>query len=184
MDVRDEYFEWMYNIICSGKKASYYYLLNQLFDTAFQYTHPMDANRVADGVELRYIWGRSNGYADDILKRTIDCYPCSVLEMIVALAIRCEETIMSNSDYGDRTSKWIWTMFRNLGIDNCSDEKYYNSEFVAYAIDRFMLHQYNYDGSGGGLFILQNPRSDLRETEIWYQAMWYLSERLKKEKRE
>jgi hypothetical protein len=42
-----------------------------------------------------------------------------------------------------------------------------------------MDREYNPDGSNGGLFVLKNPRADLRETEIWYQAMWYLTEQLK-----
>lgn len=179
MNVRDEYFEWMYNLICSNKNKSYHYLLSQLFETPFQYIHPMDANREADGISLRYEWGRSNGYADSITAGTIDICPCSVLEMIVALALRCETTIMADSDKGDRTAKWIWIMLRNLGLESFYDENYHD-EAVIFILEKFMSRDYNSDGSDGGLFILQNPREDLRETEIWYQAMWYLSERIER----
>lgn len=179
MNARDEYFEWIYNLICSNKTKSYHYLLNQLFDTPFQYSHPMDANREADGIGLRYDWGRSNGYADAITADTIDITPCSVLEMIVALAIRCETTIMADADKGDRTAKWVWVMLRNLGLESFDDNNYHD-EAISFVMERFMLREYNPDGSNGGLFILQNPRADLRETEIWYQAMWYLSERIER----
>lgn len=176
MDVRQEYFEWLYGIVCSGKNKSYHYLLDQLFSTEFQYTNPMDSNRVADAIELRYTWGRECGYADYIIARTLDNYPCSVLEMMVALSIRCEETIMSDPSYGDRTSKWIWVMLRNLGLDTMDDDNYHDEQ-IAYNLERFMDRDYDSDGSNGGMFVVSNPRADLRDTDIWYQAMWYLTER-------
>lgn len=177
-DIRQEYFEWIYGIICSGKKESYYYLLDQMFNTPFQYSHPMDSNRVADAQGLRYIWGRECGYADSIIAATLDIYECSVLEILVALAARCEEQIMYDSAYGDRTAEWIWVMLHNLDLDDMDDE-HYHDEAIAHALDKFMDREYNPDGSNGGLFVLKNPRADLRETEIWYQAMWYLTEQLK-----
>ena len=174
-DIRQEYFEWMYGTICSGRTKSYYYLLDQLFNTPFQVCHPMDTNRVADAAELRYTWGHDRGYADYIIARTVDSYPCSVLEILVALAIRCEG-IMSDSSYGDRTAKWIWVMLKNLGLDTMDDDNYHDEQ-IAYILEIFMNREYNADGSEGGLFVISNPRADLRETEIWYQAMWYLTER-------
>jgi hypothetical protein len=176
MNVRDEYFNWLYNIVCGGTAKSYYYLMNRLYSVAFQYTHPLDGNRAADGEELRYTWGHSYGYADPIIASTIDDIPCSVLEMIVALAMRCEGDIMTDSKYGDRTAKWIWVMLKNLGLIDMDDE-HYDDERVCQALDIFMSRQYNPDGSNGALFVLKNPRGDLRDTEVWYQAMWYLSEK-------
>ena len=49
---------------------------------------------------------------------------------------------------------------------------------LAYAkevIFRFLHRQYKPNGEGG-LFTLEHPKYDLRNEEIWYQAMWYLDE--------
>jgi hypothetical protein len=33
----------------------------------------------------------------------------------------------------------------------------------------------------GGLFTVESPRQDMRNTEIWYQCMWHLEELIRKE---
>ena len=99
----NEYFEWMYDLVCGLKFPStitYRKLLMQLHSTEFTYLISNDANRAEDGVDLRYRFACIYGYDD-----TPECLdgPCSVLEMMIALAIRCEESAMDASDYGDRT---------------------------------------------------------------------------------
>lgn len=46
----------------------------------------------------------------------LDNRPCSVLEMIIALAIRLEEHIMDDPDIGNRTGQWFWDMIVSLGL--------------------------------------------------------------------
>ena len=82
---------------------------------------------------------------------------------------------MHNPELGDRTGQWFWTMIANVGLGSQNDLNY-DPAYVDSCIEIFVRRQYDADGSNGGLFILQNPRRDLREVEIWYQAMWYLSE--------
>ena len=83
---------------------------------------------------------------------------------------------MSDPNYGDRTPKWIWVMLKNLGLDSM-DDNHYDEAVATFALEKWMKREYEYNGSGGGIFVLRNPRADLRDTEIWYQAMWYLTER-------
>ena len=45
------------------------------------------------------------------------------------------------------------------------------------AIMTLYRREYSYYGEGG-LFTVHNPKFDMRETEIWYQFMWYLNEKL------
>ena len=52
---------------------------------------------------LRYRFGREIKLPSGIISSELDNYPCSVLEMLIALSIRCEETIMTDEEYGDRT---------------------------------------------------------------------------------
>ena len=116
-DLREKYFQWMCRI-CDGnrpRKVSYERLLRYLYAREFIVLVPMDENRAKDGIDLRYRFAYDNGLSKVEVKM-LDRTPCSVLEMMVALAVRCEEHIMNNDDEGDRTGLWFWKMIDNLGL--------------------------------------------------------------------
>ena len=112
----------------------------------------MDANREEDGIDLRYRFITEVG----IPKNYQEVYayldgPCSVLEMMIALAIRCEESIMDDPDIGDRTSEWFWLMMKNLGLDYMSDRKF-DRDIAEEKISIFLDRRYKRNGEGG-LFV-------------------------------
>lgn len=169
------YFEWMYQLVCDEKDSngpSYRKLLRYLHGTEFVFTIPMDDNRAADGMDLRYRFGYENSYEPVIIANFLDDRPCSVLEMLVALAMRCEEHIMDDPDIGNRTSRWFWIMVSNLGLSRMDDQRY-NVDHTEAAVTRFLNREYRRDGKGG-LFMIPNCKYDLRNVEIWYQMCWYL----------
>ena len=89
--IRNAYFEWIVNLLCDGRFAegiSYRKLLTLLHSIEFRYSIDRDENRAIDGIDLRYYYSFTNGYDD--LSEFLEG-PCSVLEMMVALAIKCEE---------------------------------------------------------------------------------------------
>ena len=165
-----EYFDWMLNIIHDGKyakKNSYFKLLSYLHDVEFTWIIPKDSNRAEDGVDLR----RRFTYPDN---RLLSDEPCSVLEMILALAIRIEESIMDDPLYGDRTSQWFWKMITNLGLGSMTDARF-DIYYVEDVVSRFINREYEPDGRGG-LFTVKHCDYDLRKIEIWIQMLWYLDE--------
>lgn len=166
--IDDEYFEWLCDIVCGNrfaKEVSYRSLLACLHGIDFIYTIPKDGNRAEDGTDLRYRFAHDD--ADRYLRG-----PCSVLEMLVALSIRCEETIMDDPSKGDRTGQWFWVMITNLGLGSMTDDRY-DDRVVYTNVDRFMHRSYDPDGTGG-LFKIRNCEYDLRDVELWYQLCWYL----------
>ena len=176
-DVKKRYFEWMESYAINEKMQRifpYKKLLAYLYSRDFGYIIAMDENRYADGIDLRYRFGMEEGIDDRIISSELDDKPCSILEMMLALSIRIEESIMSNSIIGDRTSKWFWEMIMNLGLGQMTD-KYFDEEKAAYICDRFLDRKYERNGKGG-LFTIYRRPEDMRDVEIWYQAMWYLSE--------
>ena len=177
-DIVNEYFEWMYDRVCGDRRTSYRRLLSHLHNIEFTYILPMDGNRAEDGIDLRYRFGYENDIPDSVIAACLDVEPCSVLEMMVALAIRCEEHIMSDPDIGDRAGQWFWTMLTNLGLAYMNDFKCDEDE-VDIVISNLLHREYKRDGSNGGLFRFVNCDRDLRNVEIWYQAMWYLDDVLK-----
>lgn len=173
----DLYFDWMYQLVMqvsprpSGR--SYKKLFRYLNSVDFFYTNPMDSNRVADGIELRYRFAYETDVDQATVASLLDDHPCSVMEMLLALAIRCEEAIMYDPDEGDRTSVWFWEMIHSLGLENMSDA-HFNQDYVDDIIFRFMNREYLPNGQGG-LFTIDNCDEDLRTVEIWYQLCWYLN---------
>ena len=92
--------------------------------------------------------------------------------MIAGLALRCEENIMDDPQYGDRTGQWFWGMISNLGLGSMTDDRY-DRAYVDFVIDRFLNREYEPNGRGG-LFTVEKSKKDLRRVEIWYQMCWYL----------
>lgn len=171
-DLDKRYFNWLCGIV--GKSRSYGKLLRILYDTPFVYSIPMDANRYEDGIALRYKFGDRHGIPEAIIASELDTSECSILEMMVALSINIESNIMSDDDFGDRTGSWFWTMINSLGLTTMVD-KIFDPDKVNRILYVFQYRQYSPNGKGG-LFTIKNPISDLRNTEIWMQAMWYLDE--------
>ena len=161
----DLYFERLYDIVCKGKNPdiSHRKLLEHLYDTEFIYFIDKDANRAQDGIDLRWRFRDTPAPEDK---------PCSVFEMMVALAIRCEESIMDNPAIGDRTAQWFWGMICSLGLNGMRDDQY-DYDLVEEKITKFLYREYEPNGKGG-LFTIRNCDRDLRNVEIWIQLLWYL----------
>lgn len=178
-ELNNAYFEWMYQLVCeerNSERLSYRKLLYLLHDTDFTYTIPMDSNRAEDGTDLRYRFGYENAYDGSMIATYLDDRLCSVLEMMVALAIRCEEHIMYDPDIGNRTGQWFWNMIDNLRLGNMDDGRF-DKKYVKNVIQKFLNRAYKRNGEGG-LFTVKHYRKDLRTVEIWYQMCWYLDENL------
>lgn len=172
-ELSNAYFEWLYNLVIPYDNFMHK-LLAHLHRVDFTYTIPTDGNRAEDGINLRYRFGDRFGYNSHIIATYLDVRPCSVLEMMVALALRCEEHIMGDWEREDRTYQWFNLMIENLDLAYMSDYNY-DPQVINRALDIMLNRKYNRDGSNGGLFVVKRPRQDLRSVDIWYQMNWYLS---------
>lgn len=168
-NIINNYYEYLLNWVITPKYHKYSKLLMYLHTVDFRWCIEMDANRASDGEDLRYRFSVDNDLGDisDILTGE-----CSVLEMMVALAIRCEETIMDDPDIGDRTAQWFWEMIYSLGLRGMTDSRF-DKKIVEERIDNFLDREYQSNGVGG-LFTIKYTEVDLRTVEIWYQMLWYL----------
>lgn len=176
-DISKDYFNWLCKLIDhEGKVRVYKKTLSLLHEQDFVYILPKDGNRYEDGIDLRYRYGYEHHLRDSEVADKLDNRACSVFEMMVALAVRCEDHIMTDPDRGDRQSKWFWVMFDNLGLTPMTNSKYeeYYTDILE-IIDRLNYREYEPDGTGG-LFVTHDPTKNMLEEEIWYQMMQYLNE--------
>lgn len=181
-EIEDRYIDWLRQQ-AMGQDRSYDLLLDFLYSKPYVYTLRMDENRAEDGIELRYIFGSENDIEyEDILSGLDSGRDCSMLEMMVALARRCENQIMVDMEEGAQPERWFRVMLTNLGLISQTNENFDEGK-ADYITDRFLAHQYSYHGDGS-LFSVCNPRHDMRYTDLWYQAMWYLTENYSDEEEE
>lgn len=174
-DPFDEYFWWMYRLVIPKKMhrdQEMSKVLRYLHSRTFTFMIPMDENRAEDGKELRYKFARYSDIPVDVIDATFGDNPCSVLEMMVALAYRCENQIMENDIYGDRTSYWFWKMLNSLGLDILTNDVF-TIMYAKNVVDDLLDRAYSPDGKGG-LFYIPRFRDDMRKMEIWYQMHAYL----------
>ncbi len=175
--VQENYFRWMVRLIFNPDYMTpnrcWMKLFRLLHEREFIYTIEMDGNRADDGIELRYRYGWERQCSLDDLERYLGTEHCSILEMMVALAHRCEESIMDNSQE-DRTGVWFFDMIESLGLAD-QDDAHFHQRTVDAVLDDFLQHRYQADGKGG-LFTIRDSRVDMRNMEIWYQMNRYLIE--------
>lgn len=173
--VSNSYYYWLMDIIDldSYEKRTnlkYWFLMKTLYYKDFYWTIELDSNRGKDGQALR------NEFKNEVYFENYDAIdgPCSVLEMLIALAGRFDGN--GSFDYGDETdtSKHFWEMIENLGLDLYDDNWFYDDS-VDDILDRWLDRDYEFDGRGG-LFPLKNPPKDQRNVEIWYQMQSYIQE--------
>ncbi len=174
----DNYFSWLYQTVCGGRNMidTYYDLFRALYNTEFKSFIEMDKNRAEDGCDLRYRFINNtleynNSFTIDEIEEALN-KPCSVLEMMVALAIRIEENIMSDPSYGNRTQQWFWNMIANLGLHDMQDGSF-DYEIFRKIMIVFIERRYTYDGKGS-LFYVRNCSEDMRNIDIWSQLQIYL----------
>lgn len=168
--INNDYFNWLCELIDIrrfDRSVSYRELLRYLHTIEFTWFIPYDDNRADDGIQLR----RRFAVEYDVLSRYISG-PCSVFEMMTALAVRCEETIMDDALFGNRTGQWFWGMIHNLGLSPMTDSNF-DKKYVDEVITRFLNREYEPNGKGG-LFTVRHCNRDMRTVEIWCQLSWYL----------
>lgn len=171
-ELERQYYIWLTNWI-PGWRTTHSLLMRKLYETAFRVTLMMDENRVGDGLALRtrfiYETGMSSIERDVLKVRR----PCSILEVMIALALRFEEEYMTGYEDEDPVGKWFAPMLDSLGLTIDSDGVFEKDlQRVNLVLMIFLDRAYAPDGRGG-LFYISGATEDMREIEIWRQMMMW-----------
>ena len=171
------YFDWLVYTIAPDhfQRDDYSELLFFLYYTEFYWVVKRDKNRAEDGLNLRTRFEEETGLYCDLYG------PCNLLEMLVALAIRCENDLMYMYDpeLGDQTSRWFWMFLENLGLLEYDDANFEPDE-----ISDILFHFMDRDYGDRGEFCAFSDDSDsenfdfgFEKTELWYQMNYYMKEK-------
>ena len=175
--MNEAYFCWLIRLIGDDYiAANYQKLLRKLYSKEYTWELVYDKNRAADGIYLRKLFDQEMGNLRiNYELMSVSKSPCSVLEMLIALARSAEFNIMHDPDYGDRSGRWFWEMMQNLGLDVYDDYNFYEAE-VDKIIDNFIHRRYAKNGAGGA-FPVRNAKQNMNQKDLWWQMNAYLEER-------
>jgi len=169
------YYNWLVERI-TGKPVStcqYKKLLRKLYETEFTWIVEGDENRAGDGIALRRQFAEEGGF-----EQSLNDMPCSVLEMMIALAERIDQGIMRGFGPDYSAYDWFWCMIENLGLDDQNDRRF--DQFIVCRAIQNMLDRRYVLGQRGALFVLKNcstfDTKKWHKMEIWLQMTAWLNE--------
>lgn len=171
--IEKHYFRWLLSFICDNiQKSEYSMVLEDLFNKKFIWLLEYDENLAENGIGLREEFYESS----ETIQKLVGIYgeiegECSVLEMMVRLAMDCEDIIMTDGE-NDNTSKWFWIMMENLGLDDYNNRSY-DAENVDEILENFMRRRYDNYGNGN-IFRFTGRVTGLKNMDIWMQLNQYL----------
>lgn len=178
-DVSNLYLKFLFDVIRDQngwRVMTHKKLIEHLHHTLFIVANPNDQPRENDGIDLRWRFAWECGHMGDdlIYIPWFNEEHCTILEMMVALALRADENFTRKSNY-ETTVSWIfWSMVQNMGLLGETDNMY-DYENVDFCLDRFNNRMYEPNGHGG-LFMFPNTTEDIRNVEIWYQLCRWINE--------
>jgi len=178
VNVSEVYLDWLMNQIRdedSWKLKTHQKLIRQLHNTTFLVCDPNDQAREDDGYDLRWRYKWDAGLMDNgnyVFVNNIPDEKCSILEMMIALAMRADENFTRGSNL---TAPFIfWSMVKSLGLLGETDN-IYDEINVMYRLDTFNNRMYEPNGHGG-LFILRTSDENMRNIDIWNQLCRWINE--------
>lgn len=174
------YFDWLLQKIYNPEVfpiALYIQLLHRLHDISFFWINPMDVTRADDAIDLRYRFGTEEGYSPEEVAHFLDIRDASVLEMMIALALRVEEQILNNDTYGDRCAEWFWVMICSMHLD-IYDRRHYSEEVVDSIVLAMLYRRYSPNGDGGLFTVDIEDGVNMRNEDIWYQMMRWINQNI------
>lgn len=156
-----DYYLWLDSLVNDGNHES---LIRYLYEQPYRWQFTLDENRAAGGINLR----RTFAYENGVELKDVGFGPCSVLEMLIALAGRM--TDMLTMDIFD----WFWSLISNLKLDRF-DDGHFDERGISYILNVWLDRKYDERGNGS-LFPLRGYSGDCKNLDIWTQMNIWIAE--------
>jgi len=169
--INEEYYSWLVGMI-PNLNRNYSRLLRLLHEIPFRVVLLMDENRVSDGLALRARFAMQKNLDSCVREMLKTAFPCSVLEVMVALSVRLEEDYMTEYGEDNPIGRWLGPMIDSLGLTLWTD-RHFEERTARIQIGTFLDRAYLPDGQGG-LFYVPGAQVDMRKIELWQQMMMWV----------
>ena len=156
-----EYYCWLESLVNDG---SHSILIRYLFDVEYRWQMILDQNRSAGGLNLRTKFA----YEHSIDIRDVSEGPCSVLEMLIALAYNMTDILE------EEPGTWFWVLLTNLGLDQF-DDRHFDEREANYILETWLDRRYACNGHGS-IFPLTRYFGDCRNLDTWGQMNAWIAE--------
>ena len=133
-----------------------------------------EESRAADGRQLREQYMMEADVTPDF----VPIGPCTVLEMLIAFALRLDSTI-HDWTIGHRPWEWMTMFITNLGLADLTDNSLRAADrsFVTARLEMWMAHNIGTRGERG-LFRFKRPLLTISNLDNWSQMQHWVGERL------
>lgn len=172
-EIRETYFQFLSEMVENKiYDERYLIFLRWLHAHIFTFFVHYDDNRAGDGVYLREDFQNHTNFTNLLALNG----PCSMLEMLIGLAIRMD--FQTSTSSAVLTEKWFWFLIKNLNLQvfYFGDRELEKKVKVNEIILKKLLERTYLPTGRGGLFPLKKSTRDQRKVEIWYQMMDYILE--------
>ena len=147
-------------------RDSYLKLLISLFETPFTWSVLHDENRAEDGLKLREIYINELEECGDEPHGIYEAGPdCTLLEMFLALAIRCGSELMYDPSVGEQVDRWFFMMMDNQKL-NYLDNNHWDEERFNYICEHFCERKYGPNGEFCAFFVPENGQIMDKNSQI------------------
>lgn len=167
----DIYRHWLMDQVNFRRRGRFKCLFLALHDVDFTYILDRDKNRAEDGLALRDRFCYEKDVSHTIFRGHNEC---SVLEMLVAFAIRIDAEWIGDPKE-PRPEVIFETMLRNLNVFY-EDPDIPERGVIDSRIYKWLDREFDRQGRGSIFPIKKRVRTDQRKLEIWEQMMSYISE--------
>lgn len=167
----DDYLQWLLWRCGLERERRYDRLFESLHGMDFIYCLDRDENREVDGLDLRDQYEIPSIYRE--YDKDFYNKKCSVMEMLVALAIRVDDDIVGDPGE-EHPEEFFMEMIKNLGLGAHKDNRFRKAD-VECIIYRWMRRKFRSNGEESPFPVRDDPR-DQRDLEIWDQVNSYINE--------
>lgn len=171
------YINWLLEKV-GGNNGRFFTCL-ELAKIEFYASNNKDLSRMDDALKLREDY--LNDVDLDIINvESFSSKPITVLEVLIALAIKMEADILYVCNR-PRTARWFWGFLDAMGFDtiNDSNHNFESDRFIKERTLNFLDRSYEINGANGNIFVFDIPflhiNFDVRDLSLWEQA-WKFAE--------
>lgn len=172
----ENYLQYLIWICHLEQFRSHTRLFEMLHNLEFYWSIDRDDNRAGDGTELRDNYDIPLDITcggEDLVEEFMN-KPCSILEMLIGLAIRVDEEYLGDP-MEPHPEEFFWEMIKNLGLDDYTDKRF-NAGQVKKRVAMWIDRRFTKNGLGSP-FPVYNDDRDQRDLEIWDQMNSYINEK-------